>query len=79
MKLFIKSITGEINITLEVDDGDTVESVKKKIQDHEGIPPDEQRLLFRAMYIEDGRKLNDYGMKTDTTLYFLQKKVNKNV
>jgi ubiquitin len=69
-QIFIKTLQGK-SITIDVNDTDTLESVKNKILEIEGIPVDQQRLVFNGKQLEDTNSINDYGIESDSTIHLV--------
>ena len=72
MQIFVKIDDGK-TIALEVSPMDTIDNIKMKIQDKEGLSPDSYTLQYNRKEVEEGRTLNDYDIKNESTLHLKKK------
>jgi ubiquitin len=70
MQLFVKTLTGK-TVSIEVEEGESIEDVKAKIAEKEGIPPEQQRLIFGGQQLQDSKTLDDYNVGDDATLHLV--------
>lgn len=70
LQVFVKTLTGK-TITLEISPNNSIEEVKNKIQAREGVPAEEQRLIFAEKQLENGHQVSDYDIKKDSTIHLV--------
>jgi ubiquitin len=75
MQLFVKTLTGK-TVSIDVEEGESIEDVKAKIAEKEGIPAEQQRLIFGGQQLQDQKTLQDYDVGDDSTLHLVLRLVS---
>ena len=70
IQIFVKTLTGKC-LTFTIKPSDTIDLLKSKIQDKEGIPPDKMRLVFGHSQLEDSFRIADYGIQNGSTVHLV--------
>ena len=70
MQIKIKNLAGK-TLTLDIESGDTIENVKKRVEEKEGIPPSQQRLIFCGRAMADAKTVSDYNLQAGNTLHLV--------
>ena len=70
MQIFVKSLTGQC-MTFDVDQNESIDLIKAKIQEKQGIPQEQQRLIWAGKDLQIGKTLSDYNIQQDSTLHLV--------
>jgi len=70
LQIHVKTLQGK-TMTLDISEDDTIDAIKQKITDKEGIPVDQQRLIFNGKQLEQGRTASDYGLEDGSNIHLV--------